>query len=324
MKSMVSIIVPVYNVEQYIDSCITSIITQTYENLEIILVDDGTPDNSGVICDEYAKKDKRITVIHKTNGGLSSARNAGLDIATGDYIMFVDSDDFLVDNAVELLVRDSQKYDADFVQYFMVHTTSADYSRQHAQDNYNVELITDLRQMYWKMYNTIGAGESACTKLYKKHLFDNLRFKEGIIHEDVYFTLLMIQKARRALYLDTSLYYYIIHQNSIITSAFTKKKLDGIWVSEYRIDEFNRLGFTDLENFAKEKHFFKLVNLWCSAKKVNDREGLKILEDKIKNFNKGSKFSFSRKMEIVYKISKINVRLLIVYYLYKKITNQVN
>lgn len=323
MKSLVSIIVPVYNVEKYIVACITSIQTQTYENLEIILVDDGTPDNSGKICDEFAQKDERIKVIHKTNGGLSSARNAGLDIATGDYIMFVDSDDYLSDNAVELLVRDSQKYDADFVQFFLFHTSCTEYSMKHTDENYNVELITDIRQMYWKMFKTAGSGESACSKLYKKKLFDGLRFKEGIIHEDVYFALSMIQKAKRALYLDASPYYYIVHPNSIITSSFTKKNLDSIWVLEARVREFNRLGFTDLENYAKEKHFFKLVNLWCSAKQVNDKECLKIIEDKIKSFDKSAKLRFGRNTELMYRISRINAKLLYFYYLYKKFLKQI-
>ena len=197
MKPLVSIIVPVYNVEKYIRSCVDSILTQTYENLQVILVDDGTLDNSGKICDEFAKKDNRVTVIHKENGGLSSARNEGLDVASGDYIMFVDGDDYLADNAVEILLSANEKYDADFVQFELIHTECEDYIKNSVNEKYNVQIITDLDKMYWKMYETVGSGESACTKLYKKHLFDGLKFKEGIIHEDVYFTLFMLQKAKK-------------------------------------------------------------------------------------------------------------------------------
>ena len=102
-NKMVSIIIPIYNVEKYSDECITSVINQTYKNIEIILVDDGSPDNCGKICDNYALKDKRIKVIHEKNGGLSFARNTGLNIATGEYVYFLDSDDYLTDNAIELL-----------------------------------------------------------------------------------------------------------------------------------------------------------------------------------------------------------------------------
>ena len=111
-----SVIIPVYNVEKYLHQCIDSVLRQTYNDYEVILVDDGTPDNSGKICDEYAKKDIRITVIHKTNGGISSARNAGLDIATGDYIMFVDSDDYLCDdNCFQKLFNKINENKYDFV-----------------------------------------------------------------------------------------------------------------------------------------------------------------------------------------------------------------
>lgn len=323
MKPLVSIIVPVYNVEKYIHSCVDSILTQTYENLQVILVDDGTLDNSGKICDEFAKKDNRVTVIHKENGGLSSARNKGLDVASGDYIMFVDGDDYLADNAVEILLSANEKYDADFVQFKLIHTECEDYIKKSANEKYNVQIITDLDKMYWKMYETVGSGESACTKLYKRHLFDGLRFKEGIIHEDVYFTLFMLQKAKKAVYLDIGLYYYIIRENSIITSSFSKKNLDSIWVLEERIKEFKRLGFADLEEYAKEMYFFHLTNMWCLAKHAKDRDSLKVIEEKIKIFNKNTSVKFSKKIEFIYNLSKTNVGLLYFYYLYKKITKQI-
>lgn len=113
MKELISIIVPVYNVEQYLDDCLISIINQTYKNLEIILIDDGSTDKSGKICDEYAKKDSRIIVIHKENGGVSSARNAGLRIAKGAYIGFVDPDDWIAEDMYEVLYSNAKKYDAD-------------------------------------------------------------------------------------------------------------------------------------------------------------------------------------------------------------------
>ena len=117
----ISVVVPVYNVEKYLRKCIDSIINQTYKNLEIILVDDGSPDKCGEICDEYAKKDNRVKVIHKKNAGVSSARNDGIDNATGEYIIFVDSDDWLEDNAIEIMVDKLNEYDYDcvFCNFYM-------------------------------------------------------------------------------------------------------------------------------------------------------------------------------------------------------------
>ena len=321
MKPLVSIIVPVYNIEKYIRGCITSILSQTYKELQVVLVDDGTPDLSGKICDEFAQTDSRVFVIHKENGGLSSARNAGLEVATGDYIMFVDGDDYLVDNAVEILVRANEKYDADFVQFDTVHTTCPDYSYQHSSEEYNVEILTDLREMYWKMHKTLGPGVSACTKLHKKELFEGIRFKEGIVHEDDYLTLYMLQNVKKALYIDAKLYYYIVHENSILTSSFSKKKLDVLYVSECRMQEMERLGYRDLHNYENEQYFLRLANLWCSAKRFDNMECLGIIEEKLRNYNKS--FRFSRKNELLYKISKANTKMLSFYYIYKKMTKHI-
>lgn len=322
MKPLVSVIVPVYNVEKYICGCITSILSQTYKNLQVILVDDGTPDNSGKICDEFAQKDDRVLVIHKENGGLSSARNAGLDAAKGKYIMFIDSDDYIVDNAVEILVEECEKYDTDFVQFDTIHTTCPEYSPQHASENYGIEMLTDLRQMYWKMYKTLGPGVSACTRLHKKDLFDELRFKEGIIHEDDHFTLYALQKAKSGLYLDAKLYYYVIHENSILTSQFSKKNLDVLYVLKCRIQEFQKLEFSDLENYAKEQYFIKLITLWCNAKKANDSDSVEYITKELMDFINKKKIILGGKFKMIYYLCKINVSLLYFYYLYRKIMRQ--
>lgn len=323
MKPLVSIIVPVYNVEKYISGCVTSILSQTYENLQVILVDDGTPDNSGKICDDFAVKDQRVQVIHKENGGLSSARNAGLDVTIGKYVMFIDSDDYIVDNAVEILVEACERYNTDFVQFDTIHTTCPDYSPQHAPEEFNMEIIADQRQMYWKMYQTLGPGVSACTKLHRRELFDELRFKEGIIHEDDYFTLFALQKVKVGLYLDAKLYYYIVHENSILTSRFSKKKLDLLYVLECRTKEFEKLGFKDLERHAKEQYFSRATDLWCQAIKAKDEECIGIIEEKIRAFKRGNNVSFTKKMELIYRMSRLNIKCLYAYYLYKMISKQI-
>ena len=181
---LISVIVPVYNVEKYLKKCIQSIINQTYKNLEIILVDDGSSDNSGKICDEFAQKDNRIKVIHKTNGGLSDARNAGLDVMSGEWVSFVDSDDFVSPYYIENLHYLVNKYDVDmaitsFVRFFNENTklSSNKISNQEVLIHNPDEAIKNM--LYGKYYSV-----SACFKIYKKDLFYNNRFTKGKIYED--------------------------------------------------------------------------------------------------------------------------------------------
>ena len=178
---LISVIVPIYKVEKYLHKCIDSILAQTYTNLEIILVDDGSPDNCGKICDEYAAKDSRIKVIHQPNGGLSAARNAGLDIATGDYIGFVDSDDYIAPDMYEKLYNALVKNDADMA--------ICDYQRfgnelPYDEMSLTTEVITGLQAM--EKQNTVinCSFVVAWSKLYKSFIFSNVRFPVGKINED--------------------------------------------------------------------------------------------------------------------------------------------
>lgn len=175
-NELISVIIPVYKVEKYLDECIQSVINQTYKNLEIILVDDGSPDNCGKICDEYAKKDNRIKVIHKENGGLSSARNAGLDIARGEYISFIDSDDYVSKDFIKNM--SIQMANADLIICGMKNVYKED---EKCDEKENVviknETLTfiEANQKLIKPKNEIYV--TACNKLYRRELFDNLRFE---------------------------------------------------------------------------------------------------------------------------------------------------
>ena len=194
MGEKISVIVPIYNVEQYLRRCIDSIINQTYKNLEIILVDDGSPDNCGQICDDYAKKDTRIKVIHKKNGGLSDARNVGLEVCTGDYISFVDSDDWIELNTYEIMMKSMNEYNADMVvsniNYVYKDKVESKYSedkiRCFNKEEAMKELIKDglVQAVVWN-------------KLYKRVVIDNLRFKVGKLNEDEFFTYKICAKAER-------------------------------------------------------------------------------------------------------------------------------
>lgn len=223
---LVSIIVPVYKVEKYLNRCINSIINQSYRNLEIILVDDGSPDNCGKVCDEYAEQDKRIKVIHKCNGGLSSARNAGLDIANGDYIYFVDSDDYIDAKLVEDNLNLAIEHNADMVcfNYFEVRNNYNINELRPCVSDFETNKIIDL-------FYSRDINPSVWSKFYKKYIWDNLRFPEGMNFEDFFVLPFIIEKCNNIVCNDNAYYYYYISNVNSITNTTGKMKalyLDSI------------------------------------------------------------------------------------------------
>lgn len=210
---LITVIIPVYNVEKYLRKCLDSIINQTYYHLEIIIVDDGSKDSSGQICDEYVSKDSRIKVIHKKNGGLSSARNAGLDIASGDYVMFVDSDDFVELDFCRKALSVSLEKEADIVSfgYYEVLENGAQRIIKTNNPRYvsSAVGIKELIVKKDKIYNL------AWNKLYKAVLFENIRYPLGKTYEDQATTYLLFHKANRIYVDDSVLYNYIFRSNSI-------------------------------------------------------------------------------------------------------------
>lgn len=220
---LISVIVPVYNVESYIYRCIDSILNQTYVNLEIILVDDGSPDNCGHICDEYAQKDNRIIVIHQSNGGLSAARNAGLNKCTGKYIGFVDSDDCIHPEMYERLYKDICKYQVRlaFCHPNMCRGTIPVVDENLPSECRNKEYVilkSMTEQIWW----------SAWTKLYERSLFDNIRYPEGKTNEDYAITMYIYDMCDRIVVNYNKLYNYCIRENSICTSPLNLNKFDQI------------------------------------------------------------------------------------------------
>ena len=177
MQPLITVIIPVYKVELYLERCIESVRNQIYTNLEIILVDDGSPDNCPQICDDYAKRDNRIIVIHKENGGLSSARNSGLDIMTGQYVTFLDSDDFFHNEFVFHLYNLAEKYDADLVKCGYIKGSGTKFNKQNTKE---VIEIYDRRSVFLKYKNKIAAWGL----LYKTILWANVRFPVGMLNED--------------------------------------------------------------------------------------------------------------------------------------------
>lgn len=219
---MISIIIPVYNVSKYLDECLKSVVGQTYKNIQIILVNDGSTDNSGVICEEWKKKDDRIEVIHKANGGLSSARNVGIEKAQGEYLMFVDSDDIISFNLCELLYNLLFENDADLTICDTLHIFNDAKVEFQIDDKIEIccfnrnEAICNL--WYQKVFLP-----SAWGKLYKKELFDNIRFTEGIIFEDIDIMHEIFYLCNKIVYTNAPGYGYVHHENSITTKKYASR-----------------------------------------------------------------------------------------------------
>ena len=224
-EDLISVIVPIYNVEKYLEKCIKSIINQTYKNLEIILVDDGSPDNCGKICDEFAERDKRIKVIHKENGGLSDARNFGLNVASGDYISFVDSDDYINEKMYEILFSEIKKNDSDIV--------FCDYIK-FSEDNINnfvpekYDIIIHDKYSYLNLYYDNGHKHEkavvAWGKLYKRKLFDNIIYPKGKRGEDELTHYKIFYGTDKIVEVKLKLYYYLVRKDSLSSDWYTKPR----------------------------------------------------------------------------------------------------
>ncbi len=228
MDKTISVIVPVYKVEKYIRNCIDSLINQTYTNLEIILVNDGSPDNCPQIIEEYAKKDNRIRVIHKENGGLSSARNIGLKHAKGEYVAFVDSDDTVDLKIYENLYNLINRHSADVAVCEILHVKEQEDGKILFPTSEQVEVVEreyTRSEMLKQMMVNGNIGNFACTKLFKRELFDDVFFPDGKVYEDVATIYKIIHKANKIVCTSKKLYYYLYGREGAITSSFSEKKI---------------------------------------------------------------------------------------------------
>lgn len=223
-EALVSVIVPIYKVEKELDRCVQSILNQTYKNLEIILVDDGSPDSCPTMCDEYAKKDKRIVVIHKENGGLSDARNAGLDIARGEYLAFIDSDDWVAVNFIEHLVinLETTKSDISICGYTLVNEEG---KLRHYSTEKEIEVFEHNEALH-ELFAQQKFGCMICLKLYRHDLFETVRFPKDRLYEDIAVSLPLFDKSKKCVLSNSELYYYFQRDSSIVNSKFSSKKLD--------------------------------------------------------------------------------------------------
>lgn len=280
MEKLISVIVPVYKVENYISKCIESLINQTYKNLEIILVDDGSPDLSAKICEEYASKDSRIVVLHKENGGLSDARNYGLERAHGELIGFVDSDDYINEHMYEILANTMERIQADIV----ISNLEEVYEGQPQKTviNSNTEYTTrmfnniEAQSVYYDEENIRIAFTVAWNKLYKKQVLGDIRYPKGYIHEDEFTTFKYLYNAKNIAFVDVPLYYYLRRDTGIMGSGFNAKKFHLLKAYEQRIEFYAKNKEWELWKKGM-KHYIHMtvqVNKWM--KEANASEHGKI------------------------------------------------
>ena len=224
MGKKISVIIPVYNVEKYLRRCVDSVLTQTYNNLEVFLVDDGSPDGCPQMCDGYAEHDSRVTVIHKKNGGLSSARNAALDShLTGDFITFVDSDDWIERDTYEYCMNLLEKYGADCVQYEINLTDSFDKIVSNPPEKVNIYSDKEVLQYFMLRATKRSGGYSMCGGVFHRSLLDGLRFREGKVNEDIDFKYKLLEKSKIMVVTNQMKYNYFQQEESISTGGLRQK-----------------------------------------------------------------------------------------------------
>lgn len=259
-QPLISIIVPVYKVEKYLKRCVDSILAQTYQNMEVILVDDGSPDNCGAICDRYKETDNRVVVIHKKNGGLSDARNAAIPLAKGEYISFIDSDDWISSYYVEHLYEAVAKCDADIgISWFENVFVEKALQSKPEEPLSNYECLTAEECLKKLLYQN-GVEVCAWGKLYKTALIKDLRYPAGKLYEDIPVTYEAVKQSKKIAVIGNVDYYYFQRTDSIQNIAFNVRKMDGIEHC-YNMMKAVEADFPELKNAAECRYFSTVCNI---------------------------------------------------------------
>lgn len=248
MENLITVVVPIYNVEKYLNKCIESILGQTYINMEIILVDDGSTDNCGKICDEFAEKDKRINVIHKKNGGLSDARNVGISIAHGKYITFIDSDDFITENAIELLYNNIIKYGKE-ISVGVINTFTDENNLRSSKKDIRTLVYDKTQAMEQLLYNSVYTSSTA-GKLFETKLFESIQFPYGKKYEDLATVYKLVFKSNGVVISNQIVYnYFTARQESIMNEIFSSSRMDALYFTE-EIVKFVKDNIPEIYNAA--------------------------------------------------------------------------
>lgn len=278
MNYLLSVVVPIYNVEKYLKKCLDSIINQTYKNLEIILVDDGSTDCSGKIADEYGKKDKRIKVIHKKNGGLADARNVGIDNASGKYIAFVDSDDWIDLNTYSESIKTMEKHNSDMFVFRAISCYS-DTEINIFNNNNFIEISNDKIFDYWSI-----VGRGVCDKIFLKKYWDDIRFPFGKTSEDVFVIYLLMAKAQHTI-LSSNIYYYYRQRAGSIS------KIKNVRIDSYeaytKAKDFIYKNYPNSYNIFMKNYVTNCMGLYNSIILYdNKNKWKKLMLEEIKKYKK--------------------------------------
>ena len=253
---LISVIVPVYKVEDCLDKCVRSIAQQTYSNLEIILVDDGSPDRCGAMCDAWAEKDSRIRVVHKENGGLSDARNAGLQVATGSLISFIDSDDWIEPDFLEALLRAMEQSDAQIAEC-AVDLVDEEGNVLRLRETAKVPVVDKIDGLR-RLIQENGIYQTVWNKLYRRPMLEGIEFEKGKCHEDDFWTYQVFDRMERLAVVDRPMYHYLQRSGSIMGAGYSLKRLDGLEARYRRMEYLSK--YDDLRTLTQQN--LMLDYLW--------------------------------------------------------------
>lgn len=286
VEDLISVIVPVYNVEKYLAACLDSILSQSYRLLEVIVINDGSSDFSLKIAQSYAEKDDRVKCYSYENSGLSMARNHGLDVATGNLITFVDSDDLLLPEALEVMISYMRQYEADMVEGGFIRGKV--FSEVPTQKALKSIVLTPQEAIADTLYQK-NLLPSACGKLYKKHLFENLRFQKNILYEDLNIFYKIFERCNKIVWTDFPVYFYRITEDSIL-NTWKNNRLDVLMVTE-QMEEYIRENYPDLLPAAKDRRLSANFNMFALCSIHGEKEKAKECWDIIKRYRKESLFN---------------------------------
>lgn len=283
-KDLISIVIPVYNIENYIEKCIKSIVQQTYENIEIIIVDDGSTDSSGTLCDQLGRNDKRIIVIHKENGGLSDARNKGIDRASGKYICFIDGDDFIAEDFITTLYNSLKNNNADLAVCEFDYIDNNGKRINHPIDSGALRILNthDAIQI---LLQQKPYSNSACGKMFKLADFDNIKFPYRRLYEDTATVYKLFLKCNKVVFTAKAMYYYVWRNQSISKSGFSINQMDGLYYAELMVNEIVTV-FPDLDELGMCRVLDPCISLMRTMPKDLYKNEYDIIWDKIKQIRK--------------------------------------
>ena len=281
-EPLISIIIPVYNVEKYLDKCIESVKNQSYKNIEIVLVDDGSPDKCPEMIDEYAKSDKRIRAIHKKNGGLSDARNEGLKNSNGEYITFIDSDDYISEDYVETLYNLIKKYNVKLsgTAHQVIYKDGNIITKKAEKES----VLTDKEALEKLLYDD-GIDLTACMKMFHRDLFKDIKFPVGRLYEDAATTYKFIIAAKKMAVSDAKTYNYVMRSDSISNCKFHPKKMDLITSTEEMTTAIKKK-YKDLDKAVNRRNVYARLSTLTQLAMSNDYKNYKDIQVELMSYIK--------------------------------------